>query len=71
MFDSAPGKYAEVDLAADGKCTVCRVEMQQDVDGKAEFSAIDQGLRYLFPSEEQKQMFLANPEKYRVTAQPE
>jgi YHS domain-containing protein len=66
MFLKNPSKYAGVDLAADGKCTVCRVEMQKDVQGKPEFAVIHNGLRYRFPSEEQRQMFIANPSKYEI-----
>ncbi|MBI2477542.1 MAG: hypothetical protein HYV60_02490 [Planctomycetia bacterium] len=57
-------KYVDVDLAYGGKCVVCRVEMNKDVAGKPEIAAYHQGLRYLFPSEEQRNMFLANPAKY-------
>lgn len=43
---------------------MCRVELRQDVPGKPEFAAYRKGLRFLFPSDEQRQMFLANPSKY-------
>ncbi len=66
MFKADPAKYADADLALGGKCAVCRVEMQQDVEGKPEFAAHHNGLRYLFPGPEQRAMFLANPAKYAV-----
>lgn len=65
-FHKNPEKYANADLALDGKCSVCRVEMNQEVQGKPEIGTIYQGLRYLFPGEEQRQMFLDNPSKYAV-----
>lgn len=34
MFVSNKGKYANADVALNGKCSVCRVEMNQDVDGR-------------------------------------
>lgn len=64
MFLENPGKYADADLALGGKCSVCRVEMKQDVQGKPEFSTIHQGLRYQFPGEKQQNMFQANSAKY-------
>ena len=69
MFSADPGKYDTVDLAFDGLCAVCMVEMNERVDGKQEFTVIHQGMRYLFPSENQRDMFLANPQKY--AARPE
>ncbi|MCI0493261.1 MAG: hypothetical protein L0Z07_10020, partial [Planctomycetes bacterium] len=63
-FQAHPDKYVDVDLALDGNCAVCQVEMHKDVPGKPEIAAIHQGLRYLFPSEKQRDMFLANPAKY-------
>lgn len=38
------------------------------VAGKPEFTVIHKGLRYLFPSAEKRQQFLANPGKYEVSA---
>lgn len=63
-FVAQPDKYAHADLALDGKCAVCRVEMNRDVPGRPEIAAFHRGFRYLFPSEEQRQRFLANPQKY-------
>lgn len=66
MFLKNPAKYANVDLAAEGQCTVCRVEMQKEVQGKPEFAAIHKDMRYWFPSEEQRKMFVSNPTKYEI-----
>ncbi|MBI3464693.1 MAG: hypothetical protein HY000_16805 [Planctomycetes bacterium] len=48
-FQAHPDQYANVDLALDGNCAVCRVEMKKDVPGKPEIAVVHQGLRYLFP----------------------
>ena len=40
--------------------------MQKEVPGKPEFTAHHRGLCYLFPSADQRAMFLANPAKYAV-----
>ena len=57
-------RYANVDIAANGNCVVCKVKMNQDVRGKPEFAATYQGMRYLFPGEKQREMFLANPRQF-------
>lgn len=64
MFEANPGKYADADLGMGGHCPVCLVEMQKQIKGKAEFSSVYDGVRYLFPGEEQKKMFDADPIKY-------
>lgn len=65
-FVAQPEKYADVDLALGGNCAVCRVEIHKDVPGKPEIAAVYQGFRYLFPSERERQRFLANPARYAV-----
>lgn len=66
MFMENPSKYEDADLAAGGRCTVCRVEMQKDVPDNREFTVFHNGMRYRFPGAEQKQMFLENPAKYQI-----
>ncbi len=66
MFLKNPSKYANIDLVAEGKCIVCRVEMQKEVQGKPEFAAFHKNLRYWFPGPDQLKMFVANPSKYEV-----
>jgi YHS domain-containing protein len=66
MFSKNPTKYANVDLVAQGQCTVCRVEMRKEVQGKLEFTAFHKDMRYWFPSEDQLKMFVSNPAKYEV-----
>jgi YHS domain-containing protein len=68
MFTADPKTYADADLAYGGKCVVCRVGMKQDVPGKAEFTIVHKGLRYLFASAEQRDEFRASPKKYEVSA---
>ncbi len=68
MFLADPAAYANADLAYGGNCVVCRVGMQQTVPGKPELAVIHKGLRYLFPSADQRNEFLANPAKYEVVA---
>ncbi len=68
MFQANPAKYADADLAYGGNCVVCRVGLQQVVPGKPEFVVVHKGLRYLFPSADQRDEFLANPGRYEVPA---
>jgi len=63
-FMAHSDKYADVDLALEGNCAVCRATMGQDVAGKPEFAAFYRGMRYLFPSPKERRMFLADPEKF-------
>lgn len=65
-FVDDPAAFADVDLAYDGNCAVCQVEMNKGVPGKPEFTAHHNGFRYLFPAEEQRKMFLENTAKYAV-----
>ena len=66
MFQANPEKYANADVALNGYCSVCKIEMGKDVKGKADFAVDHDGLRYLFPGAKQRDMFLANPTKYTV-----
>ncbi len=64
VFMKDPAKYEDADLAMNGQCVVCKVEMQQDVPGKEEFGTVYGGIRFLFPGIDQKRKFLSNPGKY-------
>jgi YHS domain-containing protein len=64
MFLKDAAAYSNVDLALNGNCPVCQVEMRKNVPGNAEISTTLNGKRYLFPSAEQQKMFLSNPKKY-------
>ena len=65
-FLAHPKKYTNVDVALGGKCAVCKTEMNKDVPGKPEIAVVHKSMRYLFPGEKQRDMFLANPNKYAV-----
>lgn len=64
MFIADPAKFANADLAAGGNCAVCKVMAGKDVPGKPEFTALYNGLRYQFPSDKERQMFLKDPGKF-------
>ena len=61
MFDADPEKYAP---AAGGDCVVCQAEMGAKMPGKVEFAALQAGRLFLFPSQKEKDTFLANPARY-------
>jgi YHS domain-containing protein len=65
-FRADPAKYINADLAMGGNCAVCRVEMNKNVAGNPNVSHTFGGFRYLFPSDDQRKMFIANPTKYAV-----
>lgn len=66
MFKKNPAKYERADVALGGNCPVCKVDMGQDVPGKAEFAVDYQGHRYLFPDTQLKAKFQADPNKYAL-----
>jgi len=64
MFKKNPSKYANADLALDGDCPVCLVKMNKKVKGDPSYAAVHDGVRYLFPGSEQKEMFESNPTSF-------
>jgi YHS domain-containing protein len=64
-FLDKPADFENVDLALKGECAVC-LAMKKHVPGKPEFTAIHHGLRYQFPSDRQRQMFLKEPARFAV-----
>ena len=64
MFRANPAAYVTADLALDGNCAVCAANMGKSVAGRPDIVAIHNGLRYLFPSEDQRSQFLAAPERF-------
>ena len=68
MFLADPKAYADADLAYGGKCVVCSLNMRQTVAGKPEFTVLHKGMRYLFPSADQRDEFLGNSKKYEVAS---
>lgn len=67
MFEANPASFENADLAYGGNCVVCAVGMGQSMPGRPEFTTVHKGLRYLFPSPDQQQEFMANPAKYEAT----
>jgi len=66
MFEAAPAKYEDADVALNGFCPVCKIDMGKDVNGKPELALDHQGIRYLFPGKEQLEKFRQNPRKYAL-----
>ncbi len=66
MFVADPAKYADVDLAHGGNCAVSLIEKKVNTLGKADWTLIHGGLRYQFVSEENRDLFLTDPDKYIV-----
>jgi len=64
MFKDKPEKYADADVALDGNCVVCKVDLKKDVKGTPELAVDYHAMRYLFPAKEQLEKFKANPQKY-------
>ncbi|MCR9296751.1 MAG: hypothetical protein NXI32_28930 [bacterium] len=63
-FMAAPDDYADVDLAFAGLCTVCYVDVQQNVPGKPEHGTVVGGLRYYFSDAEHRKQFLRDKARY-------
>lgn len=61
LFRADPAKYTP---ALHGDCVVCLNDMGRRVPGDLNFAQIYRGRVYLFPGEEQRQMFRADPAKY-------
>ena len=57
-------QYEKTDLAMDGMCTVCKMDMGKEVPGDPRFTVVHKGMRYQFPGAEQRDTFLSNPAKY-------
>jgi len=64
MFKANPDRYASADVAMDGYCPVCKIELGKDVKGEPDFAVDYEGKRYLFPGQKQRNMFTRNPTKY-------
>jgi len=62
----APGRPADPQLALDGYCAVSGVEHQVWIKGEPNLSVDHKGLRYLFLSEEEQELFRQSPKKYAL-----
>ena len=63
-FEAAPASFVDTDLAHNGNCIVCTVKAGKEVAGDVKFTAVHEGFRYLFPSDEERQMFVASPGEF-------
>ncbi len=63
-FSKTPKKFENTDLALKGDCSVCIVMANKKVPGKTEFTAMHNGFRYLFPADNERQIFLRDPARY-------
>jgi YHS domain-containing protein len=66
QFRNDPSRYANGDLAHDGKCLVSQVDHRQDVAGMPETVAVVNGLRYHFAGAHQRELFAGNMDRYGV-----
>ena len=64
VFVSNPSQFEDVDLAAKGECVVCLAKAGKHVPGKAQFTEIHNGFRYLFPSAREQAEFRRAPQQY-------
>jgi YHS domain-containing protein len=69
-FKQNPEAYADADLALGGDCPVRRVDSDEQVAGKAEFTEWRGGLRYQLSGPDELEKFRADPEKYAAAATP-
>ncbi|KAA1261295.1 YHS domain protein [Rubripirellula obstinata] len=63
-FKANPAEFANTDLGADGECVVCLVKMGKHMPGSTDHTVIHNGLRYLFPSDNEANMFRGSPEQF-------
>lgn len=68
IFDAEPEAFAQADLALGGLCPVSSIDLKQDIEGKPEITALIDGFRYQFSSEERKRVFLKNPRRYAIAS---
>ena len=64
VFKADPKKYETADLGEGGYCSVCAVMAKKWVAGKPEIASVYDGMRYYFPSADEKKAFDADPAKF-------
>lgn len=64
IFQASPREFETADIAAKGECIVCLAKANKHVPGSTKFTAIHNGLRYLFPSDKERAEFQRAPAKY-------
>jgi YHS domain-containing protein len=67
IFMSDPVRYTNADIALGGDCAVCKVDMNAKMAGDPKFSALHDGQRYYFVADQQRQQFLAAPQRYAAS----
>jgi YHS domain-containing protein len=65
-FKNNPSKYENSDLAMEGYCVVSRIEYDKLVEGEQSQTVWYHNMRYRFAGDKEREMFLAEPEKYIV-----
>jgi YHS domain-containing protein len=63
-FKADPKKYESADVGLGGYCSVCAVMAKKWVAGKPEFASVYDGMRYFFPSADEKKAFDADPARF-------
>ncbi|MCR9197347.1 MAG: hypothetical protein NXI04_01770 [Planctomycetaceae bacterium] len=63
-FSRSPEAFEKTDLAANGECIVCLAKMNKHVPGSHEHTVVHKGLRYLFPSAKEADMFRKDPAQF-------
>lgn len=63
-YESMPKAFAKSDLAVNGECIVCLAKMGKHVAGSSDHTVIHNGLRYLFPSENEAKVFRQSPQQF-------
>lgn len=64
MYVANPQAFDNTDLAANGECIVCLKKMGKHVPGRPEHTVIHNGMRYLFPSANEADMFRKSPAQF-------
>lgn len=65
-FKARPERYRDYDVAAGGQCLVTRSDQGREAAGSPQYAAWHRGLIYRFAGAEEKQRFLAAPERYAI-----
>ena len=63
-YNSAPARYADADLFDAGNCIVTFIEEGDRKAGAPEIGTFYKDRRYIFQTQEKRERFLADPNKY-------
>ncbi|NOY40259.1 MAG: hypothetical protein GXP26_00280 [Planctomycetes bacterium] len=67
-FQNNTERYTSEDIAHNGNCIVCKVDLQKEIQGLPATVATVGGLRYYFAGSHQRATFGANPSRYGAMA---